>query len=150
MTLLNRFLAISILATVLIGVAGCQKQASTLPEGYGVYKGKWIVVNYWAEWCRPCLREIPELNKLAKDYADQVVVLAVNFDEITGEELVVLHQKMGIEYPAAPVDPKHFYQFKTPTALPTTLLIKPDGTMQGLELGEQTEHELLALMGLGS
>lgn len=150
MTLFNRFISISLLAAVLVGLVACQKQESSLPASYDTYKGKWIVVNYWAEWCRPCLREIPELNKLAKEYADQVAVLAVNFDEVTGEELIALHEKMGIEYPAAPVDPKHFYQFKTPTALPTTLLIKPDGTMLGLELGEQTEHELLALMGLGS
>ena len=48
-------------------------------------RGQWVVINYWAIWCKPCIQEIPELNKLAE--LPQVTVLGVNYDGISGEEL---------------------------------------------------------------
>ncbi len=145
--LMNKLLKAVVVMISIAALSGCFK--SKLPEGYQAYEGKWIVVNYWAEWCKPCIREIPELNKLAKEHADQVVVLALNFDEITGADLDELHQQMGIEYPKAPVDPKHHYGFATPKALPTTIIIKPSGELHSIQLGEQTDKKLLGLMGLG-
>jgi thiol-disulfide isomerase/thioredoxin len=51
------------------------------------YRGRWIVLNYWAEWCKPCREEIPELNQLSRELADRVAVLGINYDGATGPEL---------------------------------------------------------------
>ncbi|MDG1082308.1 MAG: TlpA disulfide reductase family protein, partial [Porticoccaceae bacterium] len=63
-------------------------------------QGKYTLVNYWAEWCQPCRVEVPELNELAAEHADQLTVLAVNFDNEQGPELLAQLQKIGIQFPS--------------------------------------------------
>ena len=48
---------------------------------------KLVLINYWAVWCAPCRKEIPEFNELAAEHANQVTVLAVNFDGSQGDQL---------------------------------------------------------------
>lgn len=45
------------------------------------YRGKVVLLNFWASWCGPCIAEMPDLQKLSVDYADDLVVLAVNAGE---------------------------------------------------------------------
>ena len=59
---------------------------------------RWLVINYWAEWCKPCIKEVPELNALDAKYP-QVAVLGVNFDGVTGAELQGQVEKLGIAFP---------------------------------------------------
>jgi len=142
----HRLIRVAVLA-VSLTVASCSNDTapSALDPGYQQYKGQWLVINYWATWCKPCLREIPELSELNHDESN-VTVFALNFDGVEGEELDQLHQQMGIDYPVAPVDPKHHYGFKTPSALPTTVIIRPDGELHKILLGEQSKAKLLAAM----
>ncbi|MFL2742815.1 MAG: TlpA family protein disulfide reductase, partial [Gammaproteobacteria bacterium] len=50
-------------------------------------KGQWIVINYWADWCPPCIKEIPELNALNEKHKDNLKVFLYNFDRLEGKEL---------------------------------------------------------------
>src|SRR5690554_1349257 len=58
---------------------------------------KWLLINYWAEWCAPCRTEIPELNALAAS-SDKLVVLGVNFDGLKGQELAEAADLLGIRF----------------------------------------------------
>lgn len=106
-------------------------------------EGKWVVVNYFAEWCAPCLREIPELNEFNGliNEAQSAVLFGVSYDAMQDHELSLLAEKYNIEFPlinnietALPFDP--------PQYLPATYLIRPDGTLAGQLLGEQSVSSL--------
>ena len=57
------------------------------------------MVNFWAQWCGPCRKEIPELNELSLDNAEKSLqVLGVNFDDDPHAKTLEIAQKMGIEF----------------------------------------------------
>jgi thiol-disulfide isomerase/thioredoxin len=111
------------------------------------YQGRWVVMNYWAEWCKPCLEEIPELNLLADHHADKLVVLGVNFDGLEGEALTVVSNKFGIRFPLLLKDPAQNLGFERPQVLPTTLIFDPAGKLQHTLIGPQTQKTLLDVIG---
>lgn len=105
-------------------------------------RDKWVVVNYWATWCGPCLKEMPELDEL--DIArDDVVVLGLAFEDTTPEDLRNFLSKRPVSYPIAAVD---VYAppaaFTVPKGLPTTHLIAPDGSLQESFIGPVTRADL--------
>ena len=53
------------------------------PVSLSDYRGKWVIVNYWATWCPPCLEEIPDLVDLYENNRDKLVVLGVDHEEVT-------------------------------------------------------------------
>ena len=102
-------------------------------------------MNYWAEWCKPCLEEIPELNEL--DKAPDIAVLGVNFDGVTGVPLVELGERMGIEFTMLASDPGPGFGWQVPMALPATFVVDPEGTLIEARFGPQTEEDIRALIG---
>ena len=71
-----------LLACSMLGVA-CTRGT---PDPLAQPDGEWLFINYWAEWCKPCIEEIPQLNALDSTY-DQVTVLGVNYDGAEGADL---------------------------------------------------------------
>lgn len=134
---------------LMVLLAGCQKVEFERAEGpelaWGDLRGQWVLVNYWAEWCKPCLEEIPELNEL--DKAPDITVLGVNFDDVKGDALVDLGQRMGIEYTMLAQDPAREFDWKLPAALPATFVLNPDGKLLEARFGPQTEDDIRALIG---
>lgn len=130
-------------------LAGCQKVELERAEGqklaWDTLRGQWVLVNYWAEWCKPCLEEIPELNEL--DKAPDITVLGVNFDAVKGDALVDLGKRMGIEFTMLAEDPGPEFDWKLPVALPATFIVNPDGNLLEARFGPQTEEEIRALIG---
>jgi thiol-disulfide isomerase/thioredoxin len=110
------------------------------------HRGKWMFINYWATWCKPCIDEIPELNHFASDNADRAVVFAVDFDNAQGEKLLASSQKLGIEFPVLIEDPHLVLGVDKPYALPTTFVFDPQGELQHTLLGPQTAASLAAAM----
>jgi peroxiredoxin len=106
-------------------------------------EGKWVVINYFAEWCAPCLREIPELNefKLSSDEAQNAVLFGVSYDAMQDHELSLLAEKYNIKFPLIN-NVETALPFETPQYLPATYLIRPDGTLAGQLLGEQSMQSL--------
>lgn len=137
-----------ILAFSVIVLAGCDQPTLQRADGSALdwdsLRGEWVLVNYWAEWCKPCLEEIPELNAIHQD--SNVTVLGVNFDGVQGDELTRLAETMGIEFPLLATDPGPQFGWNLPMALPATFVVDPEGNLLEARFGPQTEAELKQLM----
>ena len=107
-----------------------------------------MVVNYWAQWCTPCIREIPELNALNQHYP-LVNVLGVNFDGATGEQLATQVRELKIDFPMLAEDPAADLGLSRPAVLPTTLILNPAGELTEVLVGPQTLESLLTVTGQG-
>ncbi len=111
-------------------------------------RGKIVLINYWAEWCRPCRIEIPELNDFARKYPDQVRVLSVNFDGISGDLLLKQVAALGIEFDTLLKDPRDFITVSSSGGLPETIVLDRNGNVQQVLLGPQNSQDLEALLTL--
>ncbi len=109
-------------------------------------RGQWVVINYWAQWCKPCIREIPELNDLNRQYR-QVTVLGVNYDGVTGPELEQQLEKLGIAFATLPEDPARQLGVPRPVVLPTTFILNPQGQLHATLVGPQTLESLALATG---
>ncbi|MCB1691571.1 MAG: TlpA family protein disulfide reductase [Pseudomonadales bacterium] len=114
------------------------------------YDGKWVVVNYWATWCGPCIKEIGELNALAREHAGRVVVLGVNFDEPAVQQGLEAANKMGIKFPVFAADPAARLGIDKPEVLPTTYLFAPGMKHVKTLVGPQTAQTILAQIDPGA
>ncbi len=104
------------------------------------FKGKVVLLNFWASWCAPCVIEFPKLRDLAKDYPDQLAVLAISSDR-TQTDMDKFLKKSGIT-PTANLlisldAERHISQdlFQT-IRLPETFIIAPDGRMVRKVIGD--------------
>lgn len=135
---------------VAVGVAGCGQASLTLTNGQtkaiSDYNGRWLVINYWAEWCKPCVEEIPHLNSLNE--REDTVVLGINFDGIQGSELMQQAETLGIQYDMIADDPSESLAIKRPSVLPATVLIDETGEVRDMLYGPQTVESILAKMAL--
>ena len=105
---------------------------------------RWLVINYWAEWCGPCRHEIPELNELHHARVGHgLVVLGVNWDGLQGEKLDQVIERMDIEFPTLVVDPYLEYGYERAQQLPVTVLINPNREVHRVLMGPQTEKSIL-------
>lgn len=105
-------------------------------------KGQWVYVNYWAQWCKPCIKEIPELNALDADHND-ITVLGVNYDGVTGQELEQQLTSLKVGFDTLSSDPSEALGIPRPMVLPTTVIIAPSGELHSTLLGPQTLETLL-------
>lgn len=112
------------------------------------HRGKWLVVNYWAVWCKPCVEEIPELNTLAETLRQQVSVLGVDFDNSPPDKLATSIDKLDIRFPVLTANPATRLGVQTPSVLPTTYIFDPEGALHATLRGPQTLASLRAAMGL--
>ena len=130
----------------------CQQPDFLDTQGHGYryadLEGKWLIVNYWATWCGPCIKEIPELNKIAAEHQDHMHVFGVNFDEPDAEEMQAQVEKMKIEFPVYAIDPAVELGIAKPDVLPTTFVFSADGNLHATLIGPQTEDSLLGVLDI--
>lgn len=116
------------------------------PRALDAYGGQWLYVNYWAEWCAPCLEEIPELNAFHR--ADNgAEVLGINFDQVDSARMAVQAEALQIAFPLALGDPAALLGIQAPEVLPSTYVFDPDGSLVTVLVGPQDEASLLAAQG---
>ncbi|KRG64470.1 thioredoxin [Stenotrophomonas humi] len=106
------------------------------------HRGQWVVVNFWATWCAPCLQEMPELSALHA-MRSNVEVIGLAYEDIELDEMQAFLKEHPVAYPIAIIDtynpPK---DFATPRGLPMTYLIAPDGKVAKQFLGPVNAHEI--------
>lgn len=145
---MRRYLGGMILGAAVL-LAGCGESQWLDHQGNSIsaadLQDRWVVVNYWAEWCAPCRHELPEFNSLARDNPG-VAVLGVNYDGVSGDELRVLAEEMDIQFAVMGADFVDSYALERPQVLPTTYVFNPAGELLHSLAGPQTEETLLALL----
>jgi thiol-disulfide isomerase/thioredoxin len=107
-------------------------------------KGKWVLVNFWAVWCGPCHEEIPELNRLAKNYANKIKLYGVNPEQLEDAQLVKQIGRMQIEFPVLRRESARALGLRTASVLPTTYVINPQGKVVKTLIGSQTVQTILS------
>lgn len=110
-------------------------------------QGNWKVVNYFAEWCAPCLREMPELNHFHQQNSNDIDIFAVSFDPLDKEQLLALQQKYDIQFPVIATLNTLPWN-RPPNSLPTTYIIDADGIVQKQLKGEQSAEKLIQTINM--
>lgn len=103
--------------------------------------GNWVVINYWADWCAPCIKEIPELNNFAQENND-LKVYTFNFDYLQVDDLEPIANKFNIMVPSLVTHPRDIWDIQTPPAVPATFFINPNGQLTLSLFRPQTKDDL--------
>jgi thiol-disulfide isomerase/thioredoxin len=94
------------------------------------YRGKLVMLNFWAPWCPPCRQEMPDLEAFHKKY-DDTVVLGLAVDYRSKDNVTNMVDMMNVSYPVAYADQAIVRKFGGFRGLPTTFYIAPDGRVVG-------------------
>ena len=106
------------------------------------YKGKWVLVNFWATWCPPCRKEIPDLSDFHLNN-DDAVVIGVNYEPgIKDERLKKFMALYLVSYPMTRVNDDIINALGEPRGLPTSILIDQQGNVVKKISGMVTDRSL--------
>ena len=134
----------------LLFLFACSKPDYELFEGpkgnKSDFLGKWLVVNYWADWCPPCIKEMPELESFYNQNENKALVLAYNFDRLEGSDLKEQILRFKVNVPSILNDPGLLFGWNTPPSLPATYIINPEGILVETLIGPQTKDSLEAII----
>lgn len=130
-------------------VTACSPQS---PSEFTLHRGgsvdlntvtdKVIFINFWAEWCKPCRKEIPELIAFQQKHKHTAMVLTVNADGAVGDTLTQQAEKLELDLPILLRDPRSFLGLKPSGVLPETIVISSGGRVENVITGEQTVASL--------
>jgi cytochrome c biogenesis protein CcmG/thiol:disulfide interchange protein DsbE len=95
------------------------------------YKGKVLVLNFWATWCPPCRREIPDFIETYREYKDKgLEILGVSVDETTAPALLEWTKRTGINYPIALATPEILRDYEPGEYIPATIIVDRSGRIR--------------------
>ncbi|OQX16242.1 MAG: alkyl hydroperoxide reductase [Thiothrix lacustris] len=109
---------------------------------FSEYQGKWVIVNYWATFCGPCVAEIPALNSVAKRFKDEAVVLGMEAGEASSEDLKQFMAQKKIAYPIIPTQDSTMFALGLVYGVPTTFIVNPKGEIVDTHMGAITSAML--------
>ena len=142
--------------TVFAAFAFDMKDTAGQPQRLTDLKGKWVVVNFWATWCAPCVKEIPDIAEFAKGQGDNVRVIGIALDWVEGDKptesddrkIKAFAKKVGHNYPLVLGNNATEKFFGKVKGLPKTIVYSPDGKVAFEKTGPVTK-ELLARIVAG-
>lgn len=105
------------------------------------YRGKWVLVNFWATWCPPCLEEIPDLISLYEDRND-VIIIGIAMDYADTETVIKFTEAMSIPYPIVFGNKEIASQLDELSMLPSTYLFDPTGKPAARKVGLLTREDI--------
>ncbi len=116
------------------------------------FRGKVVILNFWATWCPPCREEIPEMIQLAKEFKDKLQIIGVSMDDAPPVEVKQFAQNVGINYPVVMGSRWIAGEYGGVPALPTSYLVDPSGRVVQKHVGlypiQVYEEEIRALLNL--
>ena len=99
------------------------------PYDLAAERGHWVIVNFWATWCVPCIKEMPDISRYVATHKD-VRAIGLAYEDSEPADIKAFLAKHPVVYPVAQVTlDKPVKDFDEPRGLPTTYLIAPDGTV---------------------
>ena len=131
---------------LLFTFSSCSEPDYTLSDGSSGFiedlQDRWIVVNYWADWCPPCIKEMPELTEFYSDNSKKVTVFAYNYDELDGEDLEEQLLRFKVNIPSILTNPGLLFGWEPPESLPATYFVDTKGNFKKMIIGPQTKESL--------
>ena len=107
------------------------------------YRGKWVLVNYWATWCPPCREELPELEVFYNNHKDSdAIVIGVAMENIKLERLQKFVDNQFLSFPILVTEPAARTELGRIPGLPTSFLIDPDGEVVARQVGPVTAEDV--------
>jgi cytochrome c biogenesis protein CcmG/thiol:disulfide interchange protein DsbE len=156
--------ALSAFAVVLVAAAACASptaattaQAVPAPDfsvqdldgqtrTLASYSGKVLIVNFWATWCPPCRREIPDFIAAYKEHRDEgLEIIGLSVDETSGPALLEWVKKQGINYPIALATPEIVRAFEPGDFIPATIIVDRKGQIRFRQAELMTKETLVRL-----
>ena len=115
------------------------------------YRGKLVLVNFWATWCPPCRTEIPDLMKLQRDYGSRgLQVIGITYPPQRLAEVRRFVRRAKVNYPVGLGTKKTKLLFTSSETLPMTIVIGKDGRIrdiiEGIMLPEEFEQKIKPLL----
>jgi thiol-disulfide isomerase/thioredoxin len=110
------------------------------------YRGKWVIVNFWATWCPPCLEEIPDLVAIKESRKDlEVIGIAMEFQD--AKQVMQFADGMFVNYPIVLGDRDISDSIGKVDGLPTTFIYDPQGKLAQRHVGKLTRKQIERLIG---
>lgn len=118
------------------------------------YKGKTVFLNFWATWCPPCRREMPDIQKLYEEYSAEedpsVIILGIAApdygSEGSEEEITAFLEENGYTYPVVMDTTGEFFMQYGIYSFPTTFMIDKDGNVFGYATGQLSEDMMRSII----
>lgn len=112
------------------------------------YRGKWVIVNFWATWCPPCLEEIPDLVAISDSRSD-VKVFGVAMGYQDPQQVLQFAEGMFVSYPIVLGDENTASQIGKVVGMPTTFVYDPRGRLTQRYVGKVTREQIERVIGKG-
>ena len=106
------------------------------------YRGKWLIINCWATWCAPCIKEIPELERFYQENRSSAQVWGVTFEDTDKTTILEYVDRLGVTYPILGYGQDPLTGFGPVTVLPTTFVIDTNGLFFHRFEGPVTRQDL--------
>ena len=114
------------------------------------YRGKVVILDFWATWCPPCRRGIPDLIELQKTYKKKLAVIGISLDTDSRKNVVPFIKEYGINYKVVYGDNDVVQKYGNIQSIPTTFIIDQKGKIVssyiGLQRKETFENEIETLI----